>query len=180
MFIVEGPDGAGKTTLIKNLGGEVFAHLKSLRGGTGEGVGGGWANPGEDTLNAYTRQIMAAKRSTNAHRAAFDRFHISERIYGPMLRGKQDMSHFDLSQVCKMLLTYNVPIIMCLPSLVTCMANVRQEGRERPSYQTDQFLWEAYHRYWEVLAEVEKMQKEWGVPLITHYDYKRHALPVLP
>jgi hypothetical protein len=152
MVIVEGPDGSGKDTLIAAIGHRSFK-LKALRGGVGgvstyeagNGLGdgtAGWAGT-DPALLAYSRKITQA-RGTNI---AFNRFHLSEYVYGPLLRDRQELRPADLLFMRSFLYSYNVPVILCLPSFAQTMRNVSLPGRERPAYQTDDFLAEAYDRF---------------------------------
>jgi thymidylate kinase len=163
VIIVEGPDGAGKSTLIENLG-HIRVSLKSLRGGIG-GAGHhndqGW---GDDPLVAYTRKIIDAEGS----RIAYDRFHLSEIVYGPMLRGTQLISEPDLIMLTNYIRGKCIPVILCLPPVNVTIENVSREGRERPSYQTESFLRQAYKGF-ERLAP-------WATIV---YDYTRDRIPTI-
>lgn len=175
MIIVEGPDGSGKSTLIKNLG---FTPLKlrALRSGVGAtqadgscaGLAGvktsGWAE-GLPAIVAYARKIREVQQIPGA-RIAFDRFHLSEVVFGPLLRGRQDVLDDDLVIINQILRDKQIPVILCLPPREVTLANVMAPGRERPDFQTEAFLIHAYERF-ERLA-----------PWATHvYDFTRDPLP---
>lgn len=152
MIVVEGPDGSGKDTLIAALGHHSFK-LKALRGGTGGvtgfgvngGIADGQAGWGENqpALLAYTHQLLKARNT----QIAFNRFHLSEVVYGPILRDKQELNEGDLYALDSLLRTLDAHVILCLPPFDVTMANVRQPGRERPAYQTDEFLSTAYESW---------------------------------
>lgn len=144
MIIVEGPDGAGKSTTISRLGFE-RVHIKSLTGGIGGTTPEGWAN-GLPPIAAYGRKIRDAQQMPG-HKIAFDRFHLSEQVYGPMLRDKQLLDDTDLTLIGHMLRDKQIPLILCLPPFEVTLANVTKEGRDRPSYQTEEFLRAAYYRF---------------------------------
>jgi thymidylate kinase len=169
MIIIEGPDGSGKTTLINRLNFD-RRRLKSIRGGvggtrfngSGDGVAGWGGN--DPALLAYTRKVIEAGTAP----IAYDRFHLSERVYGPILRAKQELSDGDLELLTAFLRETRVKVVMCLPPLAVSLANVMQNGRERPHYQTEEFLQEAY-------AEFERLAP-WATIV---YDYTRHDLPIV-
>lgn len=155
--IIEGPDGSGKDVLIETLGYHGFK-LKALRGGVGgteaydngNGLGdglAGWAGS-EPALAAYKAKVRAAR----GLRVAFNRFHLSEAVYGPILRGSQELSVFDLEDLKSFLWEEHVPVILCLPSFVTTLNNVKRPGRERPAYQTEEFLRQAYDQFYRLRA----------------------------
>lgn len=144
MIIVEGPDGAGKTTLIARLGFEA-RRLVSLRGGTGGDTREGWAAPAETTVNAYLRKLLGAakaERDRGHQHIAWDRFHLSERVYGPILRQRQEVTDRDLYTLSTHLADLGVAVVLCLPPFEVTHAKTR--SRPWPAYQTDAFLTAAY------------------------------------
>lgn len=167
MIIVEGPDGSGKTTVIEKLK-HVRRQLKSIRGGVGGNTLVGWST--DDTLQAYIKKIHDAQREElrDAQLIAYDRFHLSEVVYGPILRGRQELRDGDLHLLNDYIRRKQIPVILCLPSFKTTLANVNQEGRERPAFQTEGFLHQAY--------EVWKRMAPWAT---TVFDYEKDAFPTL-
>ena len=137
MIIVEGPDGSGKTTLIERLGFE-RKHLKALRSGVGSEGTGNWG-AGLPAIEAYANQLLTAPLNQ-----AFDRFYLSETIYGPLLRGASAIRSPEVTVLQRLITGMNIPEIICLPGFDTTFGNVTREGRERPAYQTDAFLRESY------------------------------------
>jgi thymidylate kinase len=177
MIIVEGPDGSGKTTTIQRLGYQ-RRQLKALRQGLGsEGANPkGWGGD-EPAMLAYTRKVMEARfeeRSaqavwTKAAPIAFDRFHLSEVAYAPILRpDRVEIHDGELEMLTRLLRHHKVPVILCLPPFSVTLNNVTKEGRERPSYQTEGFLHQAYKAF-ELLAPYATIV----------YDFTRDELPRL-
>lgn len=163
MVIVEGPDGSGKSQLIRRLGLKAV-HLKSLRGGVGGTTPEGWG-AGDPAIVAYVKKIREAVADPLL---AYDRFHLSEHVYGPMLRNKQELPGPDLQMVNDYIHQHKIPVILCLPDFAQTLKVVALEGRPRPEYQTEGFLHQAYV-LWQTMA-----------PWATHvFDYTRDPLPTL-
>lgn len=159
-LIVDGPDGGGKSRVIERLGMDRI-HLKSLRGGVGGTTLAGWAGA-DDAPVAYARQLREAPDNT-----AFDRFYLSELLYGPMLRGESAITDEEVTLVKRVERAMQIPTLVCLPSYATTLQNVMQDGRERPVYQTPKFLRESYQG-WQRLAAQHRPQL---------FDYEQDTLP---
>lgn len=145
-LIVEGPDGAGKSTVIEKLG-LTRRHLKSLRGGVGGTTPAGWCGDDHPAV-AYIKQLINAPDGT-----AFDRFYMSEQVYGPILRQGSAISTGAVQIVQDIERLMRIPTVVCLPSFETTFRNVTQPGRERPVYQTVDFLRTAYDRWVEAVSQ---------------------------
>lgn len=164
MIIVEGPDGSGKSTLIRNLG---YEHTLWMGGARIKHptLGVTWAYPDETRSRVqFDRQLQQ-----QLQRVAFDRFHISERVYGPLLRGEQAMDDNTFCQINDEVRRQRIPVILCLPPYEVAYANVTLAGRERPVYQTDAFLRRAYDEFLAL--------QPWATVV---YDFTRDPIPVLP
>lgn len=165
MIIIEGPDGSGKTTTIEKLG-FTRLHTKSMKGGVGGSTPNGWAGPGIlSPVAAYARRVREVQQMVGV-KIAFDRFHLSEQVYGPILRNEQLIDEMEMTIITHMLRDKQIPVILCLPPFDVTLANVMKENRERPEYQTEAFLRHAYERFQRVAC--------WA----THvYDYTKDPLP---
>lgn len=76
-IIVEGPDGAGKTTLIEQL----FKDVPTIHNGV-------YPSP-EAAYNVYCDQLDKCR---NFESVVFDRSHISQAIYGPIYRNEPHLT----------------------------------------------------------------------------------------
>lgn len=117
MIIVEGPDGAGKTNLIRRL--EKSLGLK----------------PEPRVVSKDTEMMgdlmawVEADLASWPRPALYDRHRlISEPIYGPVLRQNMQPGFDDQHWLQEMMLRFNAArplVIYCLPPLAVVMANVR-------------------------------------------------------
>lgn len=161
-LIVEGPDGSGKTTLINNLGLKRL-HLKSLRGGVGGTTAAGWAGQ-DEAPTAYARRLREEPDGT-----AFDRFYLSELVYGPLLRGQAAITEDEAVLVRRVECALGIQTILCLPGWTRTWNNVTEAGRERPEYQTRSFLLQAWLA-WSQMAWQARGK---------HYNFETDQIPVL-
>src|SRR5579859_7425003 len=106
MIIVEGPDGAGKTTLTEMLlaSGVVSKILPSTRI---------TAKGDVDRMKYETDRYL--RLHGNNHRIAVDRFLFSEMAYGPIMRGKSSFTYGEYLHKLLDLKMDMCPIIFCLP-----------------------------------------------------------------
>lgn len=122
LIIIEGPDGAGKTTLVKRLQ-EDFPHLPVGERGT------------TDRKKLYTVTVpdtfRAIKYAVGPYAACriWDRLFFSEFVYAPVgLPPREPM--FTLSQtnfIYRMMVALQNPVILCLPPEKAVLQNVLVE-----------------------------------------------------
>lgn len=139
MLIVEGPDGSGKSTLVRRLSKDLGLPVAPRI-------------VGSDTiakfdLAAWTEQNVAK----GFQRMLFDRHRlISEPIYGPILRGRQQTKFMDLGWMADMTWAFygaNPIILYCLPQLSTVWANVQRHDTDNSvvrSVKITEALYTAY------------------------------------
>lgn len=146
-IVIEGPDGAGKTMLARALcevRGKAYHHE------------GPPPNPG--ALEHY-RSLL--ERSTPT---VFDRLHLGELVYGPLLRGASQLNLADALE-----LNYKADLIICLPPWETCLINTahRKELIESP------FVMHIAYVIWERLADQPDIA-QWA----RRFDYTKEAFDV--
>jgi hypothetical protein len=157
IIILEGPDGSGKTTLARQLCKE--HHLLYRHEGP--------PPAGIDPLYHYGR-ILDAARDTGG---VFDRFALGERVYGPILRGRDGLGPSGWRVFRRLLWASGAHTILCLPDYATCYANWSDGSRRELIPEEDRFraTYDAWH-------EVLSMQNS-SVDLV--YDYTRDRFPCL-
>lgn len=150
IVVLEGPDGSGKSTLAQRLH-EYF----------------GWAivhlGPPPDNMTAFTQceKVIQALVDAKEKGVILDRFHIGERIYGPVMRGVDTMKVVGQRLIeRRMALKHNTVLVDCLPSWDVCRSNwLARKGEE---YVKD----EAKMKY--IYAEYKGFETR--LPRL-HYDY---------
>lgn len=122
MIIIEGPDGSGKSTLVNKL-------ARELRLPVADKVVASDTTAMTDLVKWTEDNVARGFQPT-----IFDRHRlISEPIYGPILKPRQDPSFCDLSWLSQQLwLFYGCKpvIIYCLPDIRTVRANVAREDTD--------------------------------------------------
>lgn len=127
-IIIEGPDGAGKTTLARFL-----CHRHNM-GYHHEGP----PPVGVSALEHYGRLLAEAPRPT-----VFDRLHLGEVVYGPLLRGGSRLSTYDWGLMNRLIRGTGSVVVTCLAPWATCITNnrakeelIKDEGLLRVAYDT--------------------------------------------
>lgn len=119
MIIVEGPDGAGKSTLIERLGmgmAEYGLHL---------GIHAGTPNRDRmwETTVARTYDAIARDLNPDNPPLMWDRLFYSELVYAPIM-GRPNAFGSRTNYVHRLIAYTGSPVIFCMPPLETVVANV--------------------------------------------------------
>lgn len=160
MIVVEGPDGAGKTTLVKRI----LEDIPNLE-----------LQPRVVSKNAEAmvdlKQWVMDDLSKGFGSRLYDRHRlISEPIYGPLLRGDMEPG-FDntnwLSQQFRRFAAIEPVLIFCLPPGQTVLLNIIKSADEQPSSMD---LGKSLSIYWLYRMEAARWMGAWV------YDYTRPLL----
>ncbi len=152
MVILEGPDGAGKSTLataLVRLTGFKYTHFTAPAQGVSF----------DDTCRIQVGEVHASGESV-----LFDRFHLSERVYGPIARGVDTMSD-DFEQ--SMWGLVRPVVVLCLPPWETAYTNWAQRNAERAEMIVKRSQYEAVYLAYESIRTT--------LPVL-QYDYTRDSV----
>lgn len=105
--ILEGPDGAGKTTLAK-------AYARTHPGVRVIHLGPHVGDPFEELV-----QHLA----NNPGPVVFDRFHIGEQTYGPVYRGRDGLGQYGRTRIERLLRERQAIVVLALPPYEICFGN---------------------------------------------------------
>lgn len=164
VIIVEGPDGSGKSTLVKNLKSRfVLKSLKTIKHG-----------PPADAQDLYERcrdLLMEATESGN--HCIIDRFGlIGEQIYGPILRGKDLWVEIPQKkqEILTAFNTLNPFIIYCRPpaTIIASLAN-----HEVKSYDTPEHLQALQDNQLLIIKSYDNFFANWKSYNFCTWDYTR-------
>jgi len=152
MIIVEGPDGSGKSTLGKKLGGRVLHS------------GGPCTDP--DELMARVKRLSEQYREGDV----IDRFpYLSEIVYGqpaiidPMLL----ISMWEEFQEKR-----NARLIYCRTDIPTMYKNISHKAKEHKSAE---YLEEVKSRYFEIVTKYDEL---FSIVSVNHiFDWQKDDLP---
>ena len=104
MVILDGPDGAGKPTLGRQLEAEGYTYLPSPRIAAKGNV---------DRMKYETDRYLRLYGKSPAH--VVDRMLFSEQCYGPVLRGKSAFSRIEYLGYLFKVMQCGIHIVFCLP-----------------------------------------------------------------
>lgn len=151
MILVEGPDGAGKTTLAKKLAEEINGEymrpppkLLDSANGASDGLYGWWTN------------IAHEAATQGGHRwSVFDRaFPVSEVIYSTVMGRKPLCSSGGISYLIHLLKPNVDFIVFCLPTDETLLSNFkdktrpRLEGMTKKKFEQSVWLYRVHYSYY--------------------------------
>lgn len=115
VILIEGPDGAGKTTLARQLG-SIF----NLQIEHGKGPGSG--------VRERTYEALGNAVKGNSPVKLHDRLYFSEVVYGSVLRGEVAFNQRERLMIEKVINALKCPIIFCHPPLEVVRQNVMKTG----------------------------------------------------
>lgn len=131
-IIIEGPDGAGKTRLAK----ELLTYLGSISAGLG------YKHLGQrfdlDAINFFlwhSEEILAAAKEPTL----LDRSFHSERVYGKVMRNGEDrLGDLGFSNLSQLAHSCSIPVIYCLPPWEVVRENWLEKRKEKWNPETRQ------------------------------------------
>lgn len=132
--IIEGPDGAGKTALARTLCqslGMQYHHE-------------GPPPPGVNRCEHYQMTLLSTD-----HPTVFDRFHLGELVYGPLLRGGTNLTAEEVDTINQTFKDMGGTMVCCLPPWETCIAN----NRRKEELIKDETVMRAAYDGWTLLVQ---------------------------
>lgn len=137
LVLVEGPDGAGKTTLISQIVKSMF-HDSVFVGSCGV--------PEESPMKEYLHKAIEGWYDRKDV-VIFDRFHIGEQVYGPIMRGKNGLGSLKRNVLEGFLAELFDPVIvLARPPFEACREvwSERREDEYVPDEDRMLRVWEAF------------------------------------
>ena len=152
VLILEGPDGSGKTTLA-----QYFADIRGF-----QIIHTGKPEPGENLLVSYATVLNNAILS--GKNVVFDRLQLGESIYGPIMRGHDQLGEEGQIILQRIVRAADVKQVICLPPYEVCLANWKK--RHAREYVQDETIYGRIFEEYLLLAS-----KPWLVASTGLYDY---------
>ena len=153
IWIIEGPDGAGKSTLVSDIRDQVDGTVFYRHQGpfaTAEVMG--------ESLDAFKDGL-----ASGADHCPFDRLHFGEVVYGPILRGHANLSDRDAVRLNQFFRFMGARNVLCLPPWDIVRANYLSNREDQLPNDTRvlEEIYEAYKRrqqYFDVVYDYTTME----------------------
>lgn len=158
MIIVEGPDGAGKSTLIDSLRGLLRLPL-GVRSSSRDRL---W-----ETTVADSWQAVAEDVNPRSEPYLWDRFFWSEMIYSQIMQRKCAFTVSEAVRLRDVLESIDALLILCMPRLEVVRRNV--VSTEQHAWVNETTIDEIYNRY----AELVNPQHPFSLENMVIHDYTR-------
>jgi len=144
LVVIEGPDGAGKTTLAEDLR-RAFGHEIRHEGPP---------PPTQDPLLYYFGRLYDAHLATFCTRGQIlDRFALGERVYGPILRGEDRLGAQGWLKIRRALDASDAVRVLCLPPYEVCLANWRARNADRLELIRREMTFAATYEAWKLFRD---------------------------
>lgn len=148
-LILEGPDGAGKTTLAQHFvrQGHSYSHEGPPKR--------------SDLLQYYANVLLSSGPNT-----VFDRLYLGELVYGPIYRRVDRLGIDGARLMSRLTRAMGIHEIVCLPPFSVCLKNWS-------SRKTIEMI-QQEHQYYQIYSWYEKLVEQLG---LRTYDYTKDNLP---
>lgn len=162
MIIVEGPDGAGKTTLCKTIADDFGLEIMDWQVELGISRDDLKKNPTQRYYHALREELQDDGILSDV---IHDRLYFSSLVYGPIQQGNNQMSREDQKLIGRVLLAVACPIIICMPPKDVVLANVANENQHQMEGIREQIsdIYDSYHELFTSKDDV--------FPWVMWYDY---------
>lgn len=132
-IIIEGPDGAGKSTLAKSLAGALDMNILKMTANGGQSV------------SEYLQKLACDG-------VIIDRCWVSEQVYSDLFGREPRIDHDDAEALTKLCKHMGIPIIVLLPPLHVVIGRLNERGDEYADVVCPNIV-EIYKRYQEWAEE---------------------------
>lgn len=182
MIVVEGPDGAGKTTLAahlsETLGVPLSAHSRLTDVQRNDPS---YRSPDEVRLRTYDGLLRAVKGDEDAE--IHDRFLYSELVYSEVYGREPCFGFYESRHISRVLLALECPVIFCLPPLEVIQSKMLPDDHMEGAYQRIAQIHGTYSLMRKYMSRKQPTHKgqaapgtrkvEYSTPRVILYDYTK-------
>lgn len=136
MIIIEGPDGAGKSTLVRHLKSR-FNMLEGERATADRNLL--WKVTRQDTYTALAEAVRAHERPR-----IWDRLFFSELVYSPTMGRVCEFKPGEQDVIRRLIAALGVPVIVCYPPLAVTVENTLRDDQMEGVKPNIEKIWRAY------------------------------------
>lgn len=163
LIVLEGPDGGGKSTLAAELA-KIGYEVKPF------GVPPLEIQRSSAKMRDFFMEPLR-KAIASGEPVVFDRLHLSDRIYSPLMRNYPSVINYAMEAEFNHLISkVGGQIVICLPSLEVCLANWTRKMRAGLEYvQKAEVFRDVYTEYFHLVKTCQ--------PEFIWYDYTKITAP---
>jgi thymidylate kinase len=134
LIVIEGPDGAGKSTLARELSSSWGFSIAGTRGP-------------DDNVREKVYTALGQAVSGEGPIKIYDRLFFSELVYGRILRGKLLFNAIESLYIKRMLAALRCPVIFCLPPYEEVLKNIQNSDQMDGVEDNIHKIYKAYEGY---------------------------------
>lgn len=168
VIILEGPDGAGKTTAADQLVKMGWRYFHE-----------GPPPKDQDRIEYYAGKLWKALNAR--HDIIYDRFHLGEMVYAPIARHEDLFGYYGMKMFRRIFWAQPARCVVVLPDYQVCHANWKKKYDQRNDYLMDSAKFrDSYYRFMGLASYHERYDYQndlWGFKIDQLLDSMTRRLP---
>jgi GTPase SAR1 family protein len=145
VLVVEGPDGAGKTTLVNFLASHYGFRVEN-KDKEDRSVPHG---PPKRPARESTWEALGLAVAGHTPVLIYDRLFVSELVYGPIVKQRVDLGNTERVLAERVFAALGIPFVLCMPPKQQVLDNVKHNTEQwNVAASRAGEIYDAYAKYW--------------------------------